>query len=128
MLVQYPSLLDKAKFDKAAKHKAKRKAKKRKVERLEYQIEHGLGKWCMVKTMTGICPFNMGGNTTYLVGSGITCHAQKSKSGWWLYLTASYNIKDSKHIEQLIQEKRIKRRVSARSHELSFLQPLPDFK
>lgn len=128
MLVQYPSVLDLKKFKKAADRKAKRKAKRNKATRLEHQIEHGLGTWSIAKTVCGIVPFNFGGVTTYLIGSGITVLAEKSKQGYWIYLTNCRNVTSKAQLQELLDSKAIKKRVSARRCELSFIKQLPDFK
>ena len=128
MLKEHPSQEDRQKFLKAALRKQKRKAKRNKASRLEHQIEHGLGTWSIARTVCGIVPFNFGGVTNYLIGSGITVLAEKSKSGYWIYLTNCRNVTSKAQLQELLDNKVIKKRVSARRCELSFIKQLPDFK
>lgn len=120
MLKQYPSFEDLKKFTKAKMRKEKRKALKNKPKQ---EVENKfLGTWFMAKTMTGLVPFNEHGRTSYLIGSGITVLAEKTKSGYRIYLTCGRTITTKKELLELVERKVIKKPVIARSYELSIIR------
>ena len=126
MLKENPSASDVKAYYAACKRKTERKAKKSEKAKQVLVDERHLGSWWLVRTMTGIVPFNMHGNTTYLVGSGITCIAEKTKSGFRIYLTGGRTITTKKELERLIAIKAIKPPVIARRSELSVIKPIKD--
>ena len=126
MLKENPTASDVRAYYAACKRKTERKAKKSEKAKQVLVEEKHIGSWWLVRTMTGIVPFNMHGKTTYLVGSGITCIAEKTKSGFRIYLTGGRPITTKKQLQELIDRKVIKQPVIARRSELSVIKPIKD--
>jgi len=120
MLKENPSLLDVRNYAKACKRKLKRRGAKLKLINAVKETEKNV--FYVVRTMTGIVPFNFHGRTSYLVESGTPAIAEKTKSGYRIYLIGGRNVKSVKELNKLVSSKIIPKPVIARKHELNVMQ------
>lgn len=116
MLKDNPSILDVRRYA----HSCKRKQRRKTIRIVKAHAEHEtkLGRFYHVKTMTGLVPYNSKGQTTYLIGGGITCIGERTKSGYRIYLNGGRIVKSKKDLLQLIEDRSIPKPVIARRFEL----------
>lgn len=116
MLQLNPTILDVRRYAHSCKRKQRRKVIKA-THKAEAEMGF-IGKFYHVQTMTGIVPYNSKGQTTYLIGGGITCIGERTKSGYKIYLTGGRIVKSKKDLLQLIEDRSIPKPVIARRREL----------
>lgn len=93
----------------------KAKQKQKKIDSKQAVINHKLAvdQWYTVEVLTAICPYNVRGNTSFLIAAGTKCKAKKMKTGFKLHLIKgkpALNIQDmeKRYLKYIARESEIK--------------------